>query len=71
MFTLFSSIIFLFFYRACETTSGPLAPSSHERMDHSQSLVYVKGFKMEGVKYDREKCYPWEGPPVLPLFPGW
>jgi hypothetical protein len=37
------------------SSSGPSAPSSHERMGHSRSLGCMKGFMMENVQYDRKR----------------
>jgi hypothetical protein len=47
--------IYICVYVAVASSSGPSTPSSHERMGHSRSLGYMKGFMMENVKYDRER----------------
>jgi hypothetical protein len=45
----------IYIYIAVASSSGPPAPSSHERMGHNRSLGYMKGFIMENVMYDREQ----------------
>jgi hypothetical protein len=55
MLALYNLAIFSYSFIAVAIYSGPSAPSSHERMGHSRSLGYVKGFMMENVKYGREQ----------------